>query len=59
MIPLTIEEAELVAKQIRESTRVDPKYWPWVIEELCKEVRRLRAEEDRLDALVGTMMKEI
>ena len=42
-LPVTVNEARLMAMDIRSSRAVDNQYWPFVIEELCNQIEELRS----------------
>jgi hypothetical protein len=55
--PLTIGEAMGVADQIRSAVAVDQKYWPGVIEQLCKQVLTHRNAAEQAESLLRRLAK--
>lgn len=50
--PVTVGEARLVAEQIRKAARthgrIDAGYWPFIIEELCRQLEEARGGVGRI-----------
>jgi hypothetical protein len=54
-VPLTLEEARLVASQIRNASAVDASYWPRVVNGLCDEVAYRGSVLDEREAEIARL----